>query len=139
MIHIFRSDYDSAINFFHNRKYVNRDEVIIKKRGDYTYAEPTQQGDYAFGGTLLYTDNGIFPEFNTPIKLHDRIMTLESRPIKEKYAVKCTYENGDTIITGINGTKDQANEYFLNRVFNIGSGENDNLQKCIAVEFLEDN
>ena len=47
--------------------------------------------------------------------------------------VKCYYSNGDTIITGINGTFQDAEKYFLNRVFNIGSVE-DNMQKCIKIE-----
>ena len=50
--------------------------------------------------------------------------------------VKCTYQNGDTITTNINAMPEQAKEYFLNQVFNIGSGENDNLQRCIKVEAL---
>ena len=48
--------------------------------------------------------------------------------------VKCTYENGDTVTTRINATFSEAQDYFLNRVFNIGDGPNDNMQKCIAVE-----
>jgi hypothetical protein len=51
-------------------------------------------------------------------------------------AVKCTYENGDTTITGINGTFEEAKEYFLNKIFNIGSVE-DNLQKCVKVEKIK--
>ena len=136
MIHIYRSNYDSTINFFHNREWVEREEVVLKARNGYTYAEPSRQGDYAFGGTILYTSNGVFPEFNTPIMLHDRMMNLEEIPINQKYTVKCTYENGDEIVTGINGTKEQVAEYFLNRVFNIGSVE-DNMQKCVKVEFIE--
>ena len=32
------------------------------------------------GGDILFTSNGIYPEFNTPIKLHDRNMELEKQP-----------------------------------------------------------
>jgi len=82
MIGIYRTkDYDCEINFFHGRDWVNRDEVVIKTKNvfgkEYTYAEPKQPGFYAFGGTILHTSNGIYPEFNTPIKLHDRQMNLE--------------------------------------------------------------
>ena len=48
--------------------------------------------------------------------------------------VKCTYENGDTITTRINATFEEAQDYFLGRKFNIGSGDEDNMQKCIKVE-----
>ena len=83
-IQIYRSkDYDCEINFFHGRADVGREEVIIKTKKvfgkEYTYAEPSTPGFYAFGGTFLHTSSGIFPEFNTPIKLHDRQMNLEGR------------------------------------------------------------
>jgi hypothetical protein len=82
MINIYRSkDYDCEINYFHGRDWVERNEVVIKTKKvfgkDYTYAEPATPGNYAFGGTILFTSNGIYPEFNEPIKLHDRQMNLE--------------------------------------------------------------
>ncbi len=88
MINIYRSkDYDCPINFFYGKDHVQRNEVVIKKRhlhggesilGEvYVYAEPSTPGDYAFGGTILFPSNGIYPEFNTPVKLHDRRMDLE--------------------------------------------------------------
>ena len=82
MINIYRSkDYDCEINFFHGREWVRQDEIVIKTKtfsfGKYTWAEPAIAGNYAFGGTILYTCNGVFPEFNEPIKLHDRQMNLE--------------------------------------------------------------
>jgi len=71
------------INLFHDRDGLNRNELIIKTKEyhgqTYTYAEPSTPGHYAFGGNILYTSNGIFPEFNTPMKLHDRQMNLEDR------------------------------------------------------------
>lgn len=48
-------------------------------------------------------------------------------------SVKCYYENGDIVITRINLSFKEAEEYFLNNIFNIGSVE-DNLQKCIKIE-----
>ena len=88
MIHIYRArDYDCEINFFHGREWVKRDEVVVKTKKvfgkDYTYAEPSTPGIYAFGGTILFTSNGIFPEFNEPIKLHDRRMDLESNSLMD--------------------------------------------------------
>lgn len=82
MISIYRNNNDDLpINEFCNRKFVRREEIIIKKAvfgGQvYTWAEPKKAGSWAFGGNILYTSNGIFPEFNTPIKLHDRNMLLE--------------------------------------------------------------
>ena len=82
MIHIYRdSDYDCELNVFHGRPWVKRSEVVVKTKEcfgkTYTYVEPSVPGMYAFGGTLIYTCNGIFPEFNTPLKLHDRDMRKE--------------------------------------------------------------
>lgn len=47
--------------------------------------------------------------------------------------VKCTYTNGDIITTRFNGTLQEAEAYFLNQVFNIGTVYDD-MQKCIKVE-----
>ena len=47
--------------------------------------------------------------------------------------IKCTYANGDEILTRFNGTLQEAKTYFLNQVFNIGA-DRDNLQKCVKVE-----
>ena len=47
--------------------------------------------------------------------------------------VKCTYTNGDTVTTRFNGTLQEAEAYFLNQVFNIGTVY-DNIQRCIKVE-----
>lgn len=48
-------------------------------------------------------------------------------------SIKCTYSNGEVIKTSVNGTIEEAQEYFLNQVFNIGHIE-DNLQQCVKVE-----
>ena len=83
MINIYRSgNYDPEINVFHGRGYVTKNEVVLKTKNvfgrNYEYAEPLKPGCYAFGGSFLFTSNGVFPEFNHPIKLHDRDMSKET-------------------------------------------------------------
>jgi len=82
MINIYKTgNEDCVLNTFYGRNYVSRNEVVIKEKivfGEkYIYAEPAKDGVYAFGGNILFTSNGIFPEFNTPIKLHDRDLSIE--------------------------------------------------------------
>jgi hypothetical protein len=81
MIEIYRGTYEGILNHFHGRTSVSPDEVkVITKSnhcGSYTFAQPSQKGNWAFGGTMLYTSNGIHSKFNTPIKLHDRNMDME--------------------------------------------------------------
>jgi hypothetical protein len=48
--------------------------------------------------------------------------------------VKVTYENNDTVITGINLTIQESKEYYLNNIFNLGQGEHDLLVKAVKVE-----
>jgi len=50
--------------------------------------------------------------------------------------IKCYFENGDTIISKINGTIQDAEKYYVGNIFNIGCVA-DNLQKCIKIEVLE--
>ncbi|MBM7598134.1 hypothetical protein JOC34_000491 [Virgibacillus halotolerans] len=54
-------------------------------------------------------------------------------------AIKCTYSNGDTSTTDINGTLESAKDYFLNQWFNFGDTEekpHDDMQQCIKVELI---
>ena len=48
---------------------------------------------------------------------------------------KAIFENGDYLYTAFNGTKEEIRNYYIGKIFNLGV-ENDDLQKCIAVEFL---
>ena len=57
--------------------------------------------------------------------------------IKESITLKVTYANGDSDITRFNGTFEDAQNYYLNKTFNIGS-VNDNMQKCVAVDEVSD-
>jgi hypothetical protein len=83
MLNIYRSTYDSELNHFHGKTRIKREDVrVLTKHFDgktYTYAEPNKEGCWAFGGTILFTSNAVYPEFTTPIKLHDRNMRLEKR------------------------------------------------------------
>lgn len=51
--------------------------------------------------------------------------------------VKVTFSNNDTITTAINGTDEEIMAYYLNRVFNLGNGENDLMAKALKVEFIK--
>lgn len=51
--------------------------------------------------------------------------------------VRCTYGNGDIVVTRINATLDEARAYFLGNWFNIGSGPEDNMQQCVKVERID--
>ena len=88
MINIYRSSrdevpYDCERNVFKGREWIRPEEVRLVHRdlpnGPYIHAEPAKPGWYSHGGSFLYTCNGIYPEFNKPIPLHDRDMSLERR------------------------------------------------------------
>lgn len=49
--------------------------------------------------------------------------------------VKVTYDNGDSVITKINGTESDIRAYYIGKVFNIGTC-GDLLVKAVSVEFL---
>lgn len=46
------------------------------------------------------------------------------------------YADGDTCITRFNGTYAEARDYYIGRVFNIGS-VGDNLQECIGLRLID--
>ena len=47
--------------------------------------------------------------------------------------VKVTFGDGDHLTTGFNGSLTDAENYYLNRYFNLGCVE-DNMQKAVRVE-----
>lgn len=72
--------------------------------------------------------------------VHDHYKNMVYNKIQlPKITVKCYYENGDTITTDINATFKQAEAYYVDKVFNIGSlgCVNDNMQKCTHIELVK--
>lgn len=51
--------------------------------------------------------------------------------------IEVYFEDGDSIVTRINGTTEQIEQYYLNHIFNLGTSD-DNMKKCVRIEFLED-
>ena len=48
--------------------------------------------------------------------------------------VECFYTNGDSITTKFNGTFHEAYNYFVGKIFNIGTTK-DNIQECINIKY----
>ena len=90
MINIYRTvfsgqRYDSPMCEFHTRDSVGVDEVEFVERtiggSEHNFARPAKKGNWAFGGSFLYTSNGIFTRYNRPIPLHDWNLDLEKQPM----------------------------------------------------------
>lgn len=88
MIHIHRTAYngniyDPAICEFHGRESVNPKELEYVTRelwGELAdFARPAKKGNWAFGGSFLYTSNGIYPLYTRPIPLHDWNLDLDTQ------------------------------------------------------------
>ncbi len=59
-----------------------------------------------------------------------------------KKTIQVYFANRDFLITEINGTKKQIEEYYLGenhlgKLFNLGSGGNDLMVRAVKVEFLD--
>ena len=53
--------------------------------------------------------------------------------------VKVIFNHGeDYLITKINGSRESIAAYYMFNYFNVGSGAEDNMMQCTAVEFLEE-
>lgn len=52
--------------------------------------------------------------------------------------LKINWENGDTTCTRINATLEEARDYYVGHVFNLGT-VTDDMQKCLSIEVLEAN
>jgi hypothetical protein len=52
-------------------------------------------------------------------------------------AIKVTFDNGDHLVTSINGTEQEIRAYYLGKIFNLGDGSGgDLLVKAVGIEFL---
>ncbi len=60
------------------------------------------------------------------------------KPKNEMRTIKATFENGDHLVTSINGTDQDIRAYYLGKRFNLGDGAGgDNVQVCIEIEFMD--
>jgi len=51
--------------------------------------------------------------------------------------IKVYFENGDSLVTDINGTREEITEYYVGKTFNLGDGAGgDLITKCTKIEFL---
>lgn len=51
--------------------------------------------------------------------------------------VKVTFEDGDSMVTRINGSREEVAKYYMGNTFNMGV-VSDDMKKVVKVEFLED-
>lgn len=61
--------------------------------------------------------------------------------ISQRHTVKVTFEDGNTIVSEINGTKEEIEQYYLNNSFNFGDSDEhpqDKVLRATNVEFIED-
>lgn len=49
--------------------------------------------------------------------------------------LKVTFNDGDYFYTRFNGTREEAESYYLSRNFNTGSS-GDRIRQCVSLEFL---
>ena len=52
--------------------------------------------------------------------------------------VKAKFPNGKFLMSTVFVTFEEINAYYLNRWFNLGDAEGDDMQKCIEVEFVSE-
>lgn len=56
---------------------------------------------------------------------------------RARYAVRVHFDNGDSLVTDINGTLDEILAYYIGQTFNLGSGDGDLMATATQVDFLE--
>ncbi len=51
--------------------------------------------------------------------------------------LKIYFDNGDNLTTGFNGTKEDAEKYYIGKYFNLGDADKDVMTKGVKVEVLQ--
>ena len=59
----------------------------------------------------------------------------ELKAMNCQHEIKVVLENGESFYTKVSGTKEDIEKYYVGSVFNVGV-VNDDMQKCVRVEFL---
>lgn len=54
-------------------------------------------------------------------------------------SVRVTFDDGDSLVTSINGTKAEVLAYYIGNQFNLGQGGEDHMATATEVEFLQEN
>lgn len=62
--------------------------------------------------------------------------TEQPQATKTPITVKVTFDNGNTLTTGFNGTQEQATAYYVGKQFNLGSGGRDVMTNGKAIEII---
>ena len=50
--------------------------------------------------------------------------------------IQVFFDNGDHIVTSINGTIEEIEKYYLGEKFNVGLGPKDNIAVAISIDYL---
>jgi hypothetical protein len=53
-------------------------------------------------------------------------------------SVKVHFEDGNSLVSAINGTKQEIIDYYVNNYFDMGTGEKEKMAKAIKVDFLDE-
>ena len=69
----------------------------------------------------------------TPAPEVTREADLTGRKEPNMITIKATFDDGNSIVTRINSTLEDAKAYYIGRMFNLGS-VNDDIRRCVLVE-----
>ena len=62
-----------------------------------------------------------------------------NKEVKEMKTAIVTFDNGDSITTGINGTDGEIRAYYsINRVFNLGCNGDDFMARVVNVKIIQE-
>jgi len=95
-------------------------------------------------GHVIYTPHCTIEVFRNGIDINEQRVEFDQvlsivKEAEESHGsmitVKCTYEDGNTITTGFNGSESQARQFFVGEYFNLGI-EYDDVQKCIDMKVI---
>ena len=90
---------------------------------------------YAIATPSKMNSSDFDPEMDYEIVYPDELE--ESKQMRERVAVKVTFDNGDSLITEINTDLKGAKDYYLGKKFNLGAGAYDVMTKAVKVELIE--
>jgi hypothetical protein len=70
------------------------------------------------------------------VEFHDKSVWATKWAPTTRVTVKVGFQDGNSLVSTINGDYDNAVSYYLGKTFNVGGGCNDNMVKAVSVELV---
>lgn len=117
--------------------YAKRLTDIAKQDPHILFPDTLYRVAPCYDSAFLKTVRSVNPDLFNPHLKNQVDEDVSDDNVSRRRHIKVTYEDGNTIETPINGTRQEITDYYVGKYFNMGSGEEDKMVMAVNVDFLD--